>query len=634
MQTIRRLYLYAAALVGFLTALWSLINLTRGLFDPNTVASASQLASALAFILVAAPVFGLHWFFAQRAALQDVEERSARLRALFFYTILLSLLVPAVQNLLALVSRLFLLGFNLPVTHAIIGGNQTAADNLIALLFNGAAALYFWRTLQTDWRAPLQGTAYPDVRRLYRILWILYGLGLTLSGLQGTLTYLTSTWNALGPGFAVFLGNGIAFTLVGIPVWQIAWRAQLSSKQDEQEQQSMLRLIGLFVPLTAAALATLISTLSIFQWLFKRLLSPMLVTPDWGVESLRLFGGLIPAAIFWVYFTVLVRRESGSAPFGGLNRLYRYGLALLGLGVTLISLSLIGRFVLETLLSDTLQSNTGLAEALGVLAVGLPVWLAFFLPLNQAARQQNAQGERARAALVRRGYLYFALFAGVMGVMISAGSLLFQGLSALLGAAQSGTLLQSADAAKMLLLFGGLLGYHLWVLRTDGRQTAIVLAEKQAAFPVLIVANRDAEWTVALLEALQRAAPAAPAAIHWNEDGAPAGEMANSRAVVLPVGLAVRPSEALRVWLNNFSGVRLLLPLEDERWFTVCSRLASQRALFQQTARLIADLAEGEPLLAKREFTAWSIVGYVLAVVVAVPLLISLAMALIEALGQ
>ncbi|GAB4397053.1 MAG: hypothetical protein OHK0052_18940 [Anaerolineales bacterium] len=634
MQTIRRLYLYAAALVGFLTALWSLINLTRGLFDPNTVASASQLASALAFILVAAPVFGLHWFFAQRAALQDGDERSARVRALFFYTILMSLLVPAVQNLLALVSRLFLAGFNLPVTHAIIGGNQTTTDNLIALLFNGAAALYFWRTLQADWRAAPQGNAYLDVRRLYRLLWTWYGLGLTLSGLQGVLEYLTSTWGALGPGFGNLLGNGIAFTLVGVPVWQIAWRAQQSNAQEESEQQSILRLIGLFVPLGTAALATLIATLSILQWLFKRALASALVSPDWSVESLRLLGGLIPLAIFWVYFAVLIRREQPSAPREGLSRLYRYGLALLGLGVTLISLNLIGRFVLETLLSDALQSNTGLAEALGVLVVGLPVWLAFFIPLNQAARQQNAQGERARASLVRRGYLYFALFAGVMGLMISAGSLLFQGLSALLGATQSGSLLQSADAAKMLILFGGLLGYHLWVLRADAQQTAVVLAEKQAAFPILVIANRDATWLVALLEALQRAAPGVPVATHWSEDGAPVGEIAAARAVLLPVGLATRPSEALRVWLNNFNGTRLLLPLEDEHWFTVGSRAANQRALFQQAARLIADLAEGEPLLAKREFTAWSIVGYVLAVLVAIPLLISLAAALIQALGQ
>ena len=77
--------------------------------------SASTLAQALSLILVGVPIFLVHWLWAQRVSAKDDEEKTASIRAIFLYGILLGTLIPAVQNLLALIDRTFLAAANLYV---------------------------------------------------------------------------------------------------------------------------------------------------------------------------------------------------------------------------------------------------------------------------------------------------------------------------------------------------------------------------------------------------------------------------------------------------------------------------------------------------------------------------------------
>ena len=63
------------------------------------------LAQALALILVGVPIFLVHWLWAQRVSAKDEEEKTASLRAIFFYAILLGTLIPVVQNLLSFIDR-------------------------------------------------------------------------------------------------------------------------------------------------------------------------------------------------------------------------------------------------------------------------------------------------------------------------------------------------------------------------------------------------------------------------------------------------------------------------------------------------------------------------------------------------
>ena len=123
MKTIRRLYFYAIALVSLEVVLWGLINLLRTALAGDIVPGVETLAQALALVLVGVPIFILHWTWIQRTAQRDEEEHTATLRAVFLYGALLLLLVPAVQNTLALIDRLLLESSGISVYQAIFGGD-------------------------------------------------------------------------------------------------------------------------------------------------------------------------------------------------------------------------------------------------------------------------------------------------------------------------------------------------------------------------------------------------------------------------------------------------------------------------------------------------------------------------------
>src|SRR5688572_969724 len=105
MKSIRRLYFYLVAFISIEVVVWGLIGLLRSVVDDTVSGGADALAQALALILVGVPIFLIHWLWAQRASARDSEEKSATLRAVFLYGILLGTLIPVVQNLLSFIDR-------------------------------------------------------------------------------------------------------------------------------------------------------------------------------------------------------------------------------------------------------------------------------------------------------------------------------------------------------------------------------------------------------------------------------------------------------------------------------------------------------------------------------------------------
>ena len=95
LATIRRLYFYLVALVSFIAALVGLDNLLRNLSDAwlgSTGISQvnsneylrNNIASSASVLLVATPIFLLHWGFVQRRQNESGEPQSA-LRKFFLY---------------------------------------------------------------------------------------------------------------------------------------------------------------------------------------------------------------------------------------------------------------------------------------------------------------------------------------------------------------------------------------------------------------------------------------------------------------------------------------------------------------------------------------------------------------------
>src|SRR5215207_4102776 len=182
-KSIRRLYFYLVAFISIEIVVWGLVGLLRSMVDQTVSGGADALAQALALILVGVPIFLVHWLWAQRAAARDEEEKTATLRAVFFYAILLATLIPVVQNLLSFIDRALIQSAGLGVERSFSAfREQTLADNLIAIVMNGIVAAYFWNILRGEWATLIDKENFAEVRRLYRYLWMLYGLLMTVFG--------------------------------------------------------------------------------------------------------------------------------------------------------------------------------------------------------------------------------------------------------------------------------------------------------------------------------------------------------------------------------------------------------------------------------------------------------------------
>jgi hypothetical protein len=641
MPTIRRLYLYAVSLVSVEVVLWGAIGLARSFFTSATVGgSVAQLAGALSLILVGVPVFLIHWLLAQRLALRDPEERSARLRAVFLYAVLLALLLPAAQNALGLFNRVFLSALGQPLFRVMFGASQSHSDNLVAILFSLAVATYFYTVLLADWRLHPRGDSFPEVRRLYRYIWLLYGLLLVFFGVQQILLFLLTSLGEVGgskPAImntASMLANGLALLLVGLPIWIFVWARIQGSLDDPAESGSLLRLVALYLLAFASLVTSLVTAGLVLYGLLRFILGQAFTFAGFIGEVADPLSVLIPAALVWAYYGRILRREVREAPDASrrderpraeLRRLYSYILVAVGLAAAFIGLYLLLSFLLDLLLDpaaiwgDAPRNN--LAAALSTLAVGLPLWLLTWRPMVKEAAVEGEDGDRARRSLVRKAYLFLALFAGVLGVMFSSGALLYQLIRALLGQPAPDMLLVSARLLALVVLFVLLALYHWQALRLDSRLAERSLARRHAQFPVLVLTPDEGSFAQLVMDVLEGEVKELPVAVHSYSQGAPDETLSAARAVLLPAELLYRPSEAMRLWLQGFDGPRLVLSTPVEGWLWVASSTGDLATQARQAARQIRRLAEGEALSQPTRAPSWMVVIYILAAIAALEII-------------
>lgn len=641
MQSVRRLYIYGVALVSLETVIWGSIGLARWILAGAEIGrNVSALAGALSFILVSLPVFLLHWWLAQRAAMKDVEERSSRVRAVYLYGALLATLLPVAQNLLALLARTLVTALGLETYRAMLGGNQSLTDNLIAMALNGLFAAYLYSVLRADWKEGPRGDAFPETRRLYRYIWMIYGLGMLVFGVQQVLAFVITLWEAVGIGVRATLANGLALLLVGAPLWVFVWLRIQASLVDRAESGSLMRLVVLYL-LAFISVGSVLGSGGVALYVLLRFvlgetmgLSGMLGEIGVPLSMALAFGGV------WAYYGRLLNaeiktysglveaEEQAGQRAAALRRLYYYVLSFLGLGAAFIGLQLLLAFLLDLALGQAPAIGgawrKSLASALAALAVGVPLWVITWRQMASEAAQEGETGDHARRSLIRKVYLYIVLFAAVMGVMFGAGTLLFPLLRAALGDRPQNLLSESLQQFKVLLLFGLLLAYHWLALRGDQARAERSLRRRHALFPVLVLAPDEGDFADLVVAALGREATEMPVAVHPYRLGAPDETLSAARAVILPAELAARPSEALRVWLQGYGGARLVVPTPAEGWLWVFGSGRPLASLARQAARMARHLAEGEALPSPRESSPWMGVVYVIAGLVGFVLLTSL----------
>ena len=641
MRTVRRLYFYGVATVSLEVVIWGVIGLLRTILNFTGVGlTTSLLAGSISLVLVGLPVFLIHWSVVQREALKDPDERAGRVRAVFFYGVLLGVLVPAVQNILALANRLWLVLLRLD-WEPLIGQGQTWTDNLVAVVINVGAAAYIWNLLRADWQADPPGHSLAEVRRLYRYLWVVYGLGITAFGVQQVLRFILYTPAGLTGGFTNLLADGLALILVGVPLWVLTWNMVQASLSQPGEGDSLLRMVVLYF----LSLAGVITVLGAAVLVLSDALS-------WILGQAQTAGGFlqiisqpvsigVPLGGVWAYYSQRLRRELEALPErarqAGLRRLYIYILAAFGLVATFIGLQGVLGFIVDMLVNGSLLGGSlaaRLAQPLATLAVGLPLWWVNWRPMQREASLSEDAGDHARRSVIRKIYLYLALFAGVIGVMVTAGQLFYLLIRSLLGEPDPNLLDNALNWLKSSLLFAFWLVYHIRTLRQDGRVASKALTARHALFPTLVLDNNDGSFGRAIAGALQKQAPGIPVAVQLVSQGIPPEEQGAARVVVLPSSLVTHPPEAFRLWLNAYQGQRLVVPADEESWLWLGSAARYGRDQAQQVAQAVRQMAEGQPVRFAQPVTGVMVAAYILAGFFLLPVLALLVTLIMSSLGR
>ena len=608
MKSIRRLYFYLVAFISIEVVLWGLVGLLRSVADDAISGDADALAQALALILVGVPIFLVHWLWVQRAAARDEEEKTATLRAVFFYAILLATLIPVVQNLLSFIDRALIQSAGLEVGRSFsIFREQTLADNLIAIVMNGIVAAYFWNTLRNEWTTLSDRENFTEVRRLYRYIWMLYGLLMTVFGAQQILRFLLYIpGNLLGELGREVVINSVALLVVGTPIWVYSWKTIQESLADPMEMGSTLRLAILYL-LALGGVITVITTASIVV----NAIITWLLGVDWTLRDfVHQIGGPVsiglPLGLVWAYYGYWLNRHieavGDRVRQASMKRLYNYTLAGIGLVVAFIGVATLFGFIIDTITGTSILMNDStrgtLATSLSSLIVGVPLWLVMWRPMQADAMAVGEIGDHARRSVLRKAYLYLVIFMAVIGGMGTAVGLVNLLIRAALeGVTGSNFVNELLNFLQMLFLFGVVLMYHLSVLRMDGASTADALADKQSGYSVLVVDSGNG-FVESVQAALLKLGSKVQVTV-TNPDIKPSGDF---NAILLNGDLAIDAPE----WIRSFNGRRIVV--ENDTRNIVWTDDAVQ------AAQSIQRLAEGQEVRKGRmERSTWTILVYVLA---------------------
>lgn len=267
----------------------------------------------------------------------------------------------------------------------------------------------------------------------------------------------------------------IAVLVIGLPVFLIHWLwAQRLADREAEERTSLARRIYLYLMLAAFLGPALFQAYALGAALFRQMFGSSL--PDDMTLSAaigRPFTALLILLLLWGYQRWMIQHNDRATDsiWGAIDRIYQLVFSLVGLALMANAAADLLRWLMDW--SDTANAFAiiYLTDILARLALALPLWLWFWI------REQRhvALESPAREALVRRAYLYLAIFVATLAAVTSAAVLLSGFLRAWLGLPAQGKL---GDMLPITIFAALIWAYHAWILRDD--VAALAEAARQA----------------------------------------------------------------------------------------------------------------------------------------------------------
>ncbi len=495
LATIRRLYFYIVALISFIAGLAGLDSLLSNLSDAWLGGAGlaeinrsgylrDNMASSASVLLVAAPIFLLHWGFMQRRQ-GEPGERSAALRKFFVYgasAVTLGYALFSAYGLLESVARLAL-------GEPLLESSIWPADwlhLLLTILFALLLQIYLHRVLVNDGDYGKEEGLAGTWRRIYQVLIGLVGLAIVIWGAGQILETLWRILVNVGyPSIGISwwrnsLSDGIALVIVGSVLARINWRRWLRiATESPAEARAGLRRFYLYAAVVISALVALVPAAELLRRLLLLLFGTTSSSTAELLDNLTTPLAYIPVGVIaWVWHWRIVRNEMtayGESPEGAaVRRLYYYsvaatGLALLWFGATDVLQAVLDWLLVQNQSGDRIWTQP-LAEGLSLLAVGAPIWAVHWRTAQRIARQTDVQGNRERASGPRKVYLYGVALVGALLILFYLAQVVYRLLLLLLGAPNADLFSsETVDHIARSVIAALLWGVHVLAIRGDGQ---------------------------------------------------------------------------------------------------------------------------------------------------------------------
>ncbi len=526
LAAVRRFYVYLVAFVSQIAMLVGVNDLvdmlSRSWLQPDGVLAGFYLrtatANAISVLVVATPIFLIHWWLGQRFR-DDAAERQSVLRKLFLYGSTAAGLVVLLTNAYTLIRELGWLALGAPVAATELLPAGWLHWSFMAAV--GIGLIYHWHNvLVNDGDFGKEASAARFVRQLFLAIAGLVGLGIVVWGartlLQIGLQVLVD--RVIGATdlnwWRLPLGGAWSQSLVGLWLLHALWQQwQEVVRINAAEGRAVLRRIYLYIGVLVGAIATLTPAALLLR---EGLL--MLFGAGGGstAELLdRMVGpvSFIPVgAVVWRWYWTTLRRETDAYGDSGqsvmVRRIYAYLVAATGLALLWVGAVELLHALIDAALTGGDVWREPLANGIALLAVGAPIWTIFWRRVQSIAEGNDAAGAGERDSWPRKLYLYGVALVGALVLLFTLAQVIYRVLLTLMGeptmALSSNELAHRlADSAVAAVLWA----VHLLAIRADGRFEKLPDAELAQAAPTSPTERRAAlEAHIAWLEAELNAA--------------------------------------------------------------------------------------------------------------------------------
>lgn len=523
MITLRRIYLYTVLAVLLVPVLVGIGDLLEVLFDSLAEASGERavaryddtrgdLSLALALLIVATPLWGLHAWLLRRSTHgspdETRDERASPVRSSYFFIVLLVTLLVASVTLIVRVDMALR-------SNPMDGPFGPSTALAYGISFGVAWAMHAWWRMR-DLRLAPERIAGDWLTRVY-----LYAV-LCLAGIAALISFsdlITTTARFVIDERAITSTTGwlrdavagpLAAAFVLAAVWLLHWlggrRLCLAPDPMGAAHRSSRLRVAYFVGIALVSSAAVLLLVS--ESLRQVLLDVAAVRwRDADPDRLEVFGGPLLASVpFLVAWWWHLRRVAHEASMVGgdalrvtVTRIGRLAIAIVGLtGLALGSAMAIGAIIdLGSTYADAGVVSASivrreLSGAASMAIVGLAIWLPSWVLVQ---RERAHGGVAVAGSMARRGYLVLVSGVAMVAAMISGAWVAYQAIEALL---DSGRAEDVSEAIGVLIVALVGLGYHLMVMRSDLRVAPVAdttddLAPATQAVPIVGPAQHTVE---------------------------------------------------------------------------------------------------------------------------------------------